>query len=1202
MKRILLIFVLIGISQFGFSQVGINTTSPNAQLEIKSTNQATPTNTDGILIPKIDAFPLTNPTAAQQGMMVYLTTLSAGKPPGFYYWDNTGTPQWKGFGGSGWELTGNSGTDPNVNFIGTTDANDVVFRRDNVISGKIGMANTSFGRSSMNPANSGIYNSTFGLSSMSSNTNGSSNSAFGNYALFSNTSGSSNTGIGTNTLYTNTIGQHNTALGSNSLEYNTQGDDNSSIGYYSLYKNTLGNNNTANGNESLYENLTGNNNTAIGFRAGKLATGDNNLTLGANADVPIIAGSHQMSIANVIYGAAMNDSSFARIGINEPAPKAKLQINASNQTTPDNTDGMIIPKIDAFPITDPTAAQNGMMVFLTTPANQAGFYYWDDTTTSWKGVADKTGWSLTGNEGTDPTINFIGTTDDVDVVFHRDFLEAGRLGYEDTSFGRGSLRYNTGVRNTAIGNGAMGGFITGFNSGDFNTAVGSSALSHNITGSSNSSFGSQSLINNNEGSSNVAFGDRALVSNTNASKNVAVGQTALFSQDFANGGVAYDTNNVAVGLESLYSNKPTTSTNGINNTAVGNESLRGNKTASDNTAIGFQALKNNSYGEKNVAIGKQALFSQNYANGNVNFETANTAIGYGALYNTNSTSNINGSSNIGIGKYALSNNATGNSNIAIGGSALGATWNAVGTMTGDRNVAIGGAAIKSLTAGSNNIALGGSSLSYNNIGNDNISIGVDALFYSTGLSGGTVIGTRAMQNYGISSPTGTNDNVAIGYESLRGTNTSAAYVQNTAIGYQTLTATTSGNGNTASGYKALTANTSGSFNTAFGDAALSVNTAGSGNVALGYQAGLNETGSNKLYIDNSSTTTPLIYGDFSTDRLRINGNEEVIKVQLTADGDDQNSLYALRNRDSQNDGTGYTIGATNNAIAARNLYGDLYTFGVAGYSDNDFSRSGGVFGGCFYLNTHWASLAYKSSASTPYGVYASATNTFASGAGRLIAPTRNQTEIGVGGGFYGGVIGSWSKGTIGSIAAGNIFASYNSGDEYTSGKQIEIVETEGNRTAAYTVTSTEVIVYKKGKVSLNNGSARVNFDANYTNLLGDIPAVTATPMGECNGLYIAAVDKSGFTIKEINNGSANVSVSWIAVGDRVDANSKTPLKEILDPNFDNNINEVMFNENNTSAKAKGIWSEGDKIHFGEIPKNHTGNQVKDIPDFKTKNK
>src|SRR6186713_1041023 len=98
MKNNLLFLFLFFLSFEVFSQVGINTASPNAQLDIKSSNQAAPSNTDGILIPKIDAFPATNPTAAQQGMMVYLTTVAAGKQPGFYYWDNTGTPQWKGFG------------------------------------------------------------------------------------------------------------------------------------------------------------------------------------------------------------------------------------------------------------------------------------------------------------------------------------------------------------------------------------------------------------------------------------------------------------------------------------------------------------------------------------------------------------------------------------------------------------------------------------------------------------------------------------------------------------------------------------------------------------------------------------------------------------------------------------------------------------------------------------------------------------------------------------------------------------------------------------------------------------------------------------------------------------------------------------------------------------------------------------------------
>jgi trimeric autotransporter adhesin len=121
MKKLLLLsFLVSSISML--AQVGINTTTPAAQLEIKSTNQATPANTDGLLIPKIDTFPATNPTVAQQGMMVNLTiaTIFAGnpKPAGFYYWDNT-TTNWIPFAGTsttGWTTTGNAGTNPTTNY------------------------------------------------------------------------------------------------------------------------------------------------------------------------------------------------------------------------------------------------------------------------------------------------------------------------------------------------------------------------------------------------------------------------------------------------------------------------------------------------------------------------------------------------------------------------------------------------------------------------------------------------------------------------------------------------------------------------------------------------------------------------------------------------------------------------------------------------------------------------------------------------------------------------------------------------------------------------------------------------------------------------------------------------------------------------------------------------------------------------------
>ena len=168
MKAKLLLTGLLLMANWCFSQVGINTTTPNSQLDVRSSNQATPTNTDGMLIPKIDVFPATNPTAAQQGMMVYLTTDTtfSGNPKsiGFYYWDNLSS-DWVSVGNnqtSGWSITGNSGTNTATNFIGTTDNVDVVFKRNNLRGGLLGTNNSSFGVNALNPLTTGSQSAAFG--------------------------------------------------------------------------------------------------------------------------------------------------------------------------------------------------------------------------------------------------------------------------------------------------------------------------------------------------------------------------------------------------------------------------------------------------------------------------------------------------------------------------------------------------------------------------------------------------------------------------------------------------------------------------------------------------------------------------------------------------------------------------------------------------------------------------------------------------------------------------------------------------------------------------------------------------------------------------------------------------------------------------------------------------------------------------------
>jgi hypothetical protein len=122
------------------------------------------------------------------------------------------------------------------------------------------------------------------------------------------------------------------------------------------------------------------------------------------------------------------------------------------------------------------------------------------------------------------------------------------------------------------------------------------------------------------------------------------------------------------------------------------------------------------------------------------------------------------------------------------------------------------------------------------------------------------LGAKSNQSWGTG-------NAAFGYRTLRYSGGS----YNTAIGHESLKSDATGDYNTGLGYKSLWSNTSGDLNTGLGSETGYSNQTGSNNIFLGYQAGYSETGSNKLYIDSSNTTTPLIYGDFATDTLTING-------------------------------------------------------------------------------------------------------------------------------------------------------------------------------------------------------------------------------------------------------------------------------------------------------------------------------------------
>jgi hypothetical protein len=98
-------------------------------------------------------------------------------------------------------------------------------------------------------------------------------------------------------------------------------------------------------------------------------------------------------LASLILGCYFSNVHAQEVGIGTISPKSTLDIQASDPSSPSNKDGLLIPRIDAFPAVDPGANQDGMMVFLTTPTGsfKKGFHYWDNTPKAWISYNDE--WS-----------------------------------------------------------------------------------------------------------------------------------------------------------------------------------------------------------------------------------------------------------------------------------------------------------------------------------------------------------------------------------------------------------------------------------------------------------------------------------------------------------------------------------------------------------------------------------------------------------------------------------------------------------------------------------------------------------------------------------------------------------------------------------------------------------------------------------------
>jgi hypothetical protein len=295
-----------------------------------------------------------------------------------------------------------------------------------------------------------------------------------------------------------------------------------------------------------------------------------------------------------------------------------------------------------------------------------------------------TAWSLNGNAGTSSTNNFVGTTDNIALVFKTNNQRSGLI--ESDSSNRNNSFGNRAINNPVTGNGNNAfGYQALFklSSGNFNIAMGDSAAFNITTGVDNIAIGADALSTAVTALGNIAIGSNAL-KNTVSSENIAIGNSAAAANSTGS-------NQLVIGANALANNQAT-----FTQMAIGNNALQQLNNGQENIAIGYNSGSSLTQASYNVLLGHYALSSASNASNN-------TIVGYNAALAYTATGNTN---NTFIGYQAALSQTAGNGNTFIGTSVDVSGTTAVSNSTG-----LGQAVV--ITA-SNQVRVGNSSI--NSIG------------------------------------------------------------------------------------------------------------------------------------------------------------------------------------------------------------------------------------------------------------------------------------------------------------------------------------------------------------------------------------------------------------------------------------------------------------------------------------------------------
>lgn len=512
-------------------------------------------------------------------------------------------------------------------------------------------------------------------------------------------------------------------------------------------------------------------------------------------------------------------------------------------------------------------------------------------------------WKLTGNAGTNASTNFVGTTDDVDLVFRRNANISGRIGLTNTSLGDSALRLiTTGTNNTAFGSSALKSLtINSHNTvfgngsgtrttGSYNTFIGSAVAPSGTTGDNNVAIGASSLGTLSTGSNNISIG--FVTGNINSgSKNLVVGHNASFPSSLLS-------NQLNIGNVLWGSGCSGTGTTVAGSLSMGATTPNASAIfdiVSTTQGLGLPSMTTTQQNaiatpRTGLEIYNSTLLSPHFYNGsvwtgawnkrgNAGTDAANdfigTTDGVDVMFRRGNVRAgwLSGTSNVSFGVSSMPTTTTTGGSAAFGHSALSALT------SGLYNNAFGWRALMNCTTGRENTALGDQTLQGLSTGNYNVGIGTRTL-ESSNADYNTAIGYRAM----LTNTTG-GQNCAFGaqagYANLSGSN-------NVSFGFAALASNSTSGSNSAFGDQSLN-RTTGAQNTGIGSGAAYNSTSGANNTSVGYYSSFNlSTGANNTtlgtfagrYLNASSNNVYLGYG--AGDQFSHNAGDKNLLVGYNA--------------------------------------------------------------------------------------------------------------------------------------------------------------------------------------------------------------------------------------------------------------------------------------------------------------------------------